>query len=68
MLEILEAFEALGYFGAFWLFVFSSRARGATLAEWRGRGVIGRIIGLLEGAIAAGIGLLPVWIVWWIAA
>ena len=67
-MEILEAFEALGYFGAFWIFVFSARARQAMLAEWRGRSVLGKGVGLLEGTIAAGIGLMPFWILWWIAA
>ena len=54
-----EAIELLGYFGSFWGFVLSRRARAAMLADWRQRGPGGRLAGLLEGAVATVVGLGP---------
>ena len=54
-----EAIEALGYFGSFWGFVFSRRVRATVIADWRKRGVAGRLVGLLEAAFATFIGLGP---------
>jgi hypothetical protein len=56
---VFEAIEALGYFGSFWTFVFSRRFRTAVLADWRARGVGGKLAGLLEATVATVVGLGP---------
>ena len=56
---VAELVEALGYFGAFWSFVFSRRVRTAMLADWRERRLGGKVAGLLEATIATFVGLGP---------
>ena len=54
-----EALEAFWYFGSFWSFVLSRRAREAVLADWRKRSVAGKLAGGVEGAVATVVGLGP---------
>jgi hypothetical protein len=54
-----EALEAFWYFGSFWTFVLSRRAREAVLADSRGRGLGGKLAGILEGTVATVVGLGP---------
>ena len=66
MSDAIDALETLWYFGSFWSFVLSRRARAAVLTEWRSRTRGARLLGLLEAALAALIGLGPFVLLGWL--
>ncbi len=64
-MDILEVGEILGYFAAFWCFLFSPAFRRQRIAEFRGARAVRRGFMVLEGAIAVFCGLLPLMSAWW---
>lgn len=58
-MEIFDLFQLVGYFAAFWLFLFSPDFRRERLGEFREAGAGGRCALVVEGAVATFCGLLP---------
>jgi hypothetical protein len=64
-MEIPDVGELLGYFAAFWCFLFWSAFRRQQIAGFRDAGAVRRGFMLLEGAVAVFCGLLPLMFAWW---
>ena len=56
----LEILEGLGYFAAFWTFIFSNDFRASLIDEYRAEGRGGRFMLLFQAFIATLIGVFPV--------
>jgi hypothetical protein len=64
---MFDLLQLLAYLGAFWLFVFSPGFRAKWLAEYRAASTGGRVMRLLEGAVATLCGLAPFAVGAWLA-
>lgn len=64
-MDIMEVGEILGYFAAFWCFVFSPAFRRRQIAEFRNARAVRRGFMMLGGASAVFCGLLPLMFAWW---
>lgn len=64
-MDILDVGELLAYITAFWCFLFWPAFRRRQIAEFRDAGAVRRGFMLLDGAIAAVCGLLPLIFAWW---
>ncbi len=67
-MDSLEVLELLGYFTAFWAFLFSPGYRRRQIAEFREAGAIRRCGIALEGSVATFCGLLPFLVLVWVQA
>jgi hypothetical protein len=65
--DMFDLLQLIAYLGAFWLFIFSPSFRAKWLAEFRAAGTGGRVMHLLEGAVAALCGLAPLAVAGWLA-
>jgi hypothetical protein len=55
---MIEAFEFLGYFAFFWIFVFSPKFRRARVEDWREGGLLQRASLVFECAVSFLIGVV----------
>ena len=66
--DLVDAFQWLGIFTGFWLFLWDSEFRSDVVARWKARTLLGKLAIPFEVAIATACGLLPfaavAWLLW----